>query len=961
MQTDRSTQYQLGRVAAYLMSALLVACTAATVTPDSATTHPAAAANGSAPLASSAPAAASAPGAASAPSNNGSSAPAPNPNLRPFNDLIKDFKKAEGFFNIWSKDDRYLIELRESDFNRPFFFSIHRSQGLGERWLYPGLLIDSDISVFRKTLGDRVQWFRRNTTYFADGNKPMEHNIEQGFPDSLMGVAPIVSQPNPSTKAVLVDISSLIVTDLPAAGSSLEATFRLGYAFDRGNSQISHVRTVANETNFEVLLHFALGRIPLLQPNQPGYTLPRTVPDPRSVFMKFYYNFTPLPEPMTPRLADPRVGYFTETRWDYRDDISHTPRVRYIKRWRLEKKDESKSEKPADDKGEKSEDKKSEGKSESAGLVEPKQPITFWLDRNIPERYRDAVREGILMWNPAFEQLGFKNAIVVKQQDDKADFDTSDRHHASVRWFIGTDAVLAVGPSEGDPRTGEILDSDIVFSDAWTRTARREYAQEVGNAPGPLSLSAAATKPLLPSHAHEDEQCSYAEQAFAYMQDALDTIVAQGSIAPDGPEADAFVKDTVRITIAHEVGHALGLTHNFRGSQAFTAAQLRDPAFVAANGTSASIMDYVPPNLPLRGEAVGGYHQKVLGAYDKWAIEYGYKQLAAENEATALNEIAARGQSNPWLAYGNDIDAGGVDPDTNLFDLGDDSRDWFLRRLQYAQEQWDWLAKHPKEGIADYDQPRRSFERSLRLMAQSAQTLAKKVGGIRFNRQITGSTPSSFIPVPEFEQREALDTLTHKLFSADSFRIDPLLLQRLPYNHLDRMEGVLGSDSVESQPQVLGMVLGSQLSVLDQLLSDRTTARLLESEMLRTSDKGSLSLAHMLSGLQGAIWQELDKPAAPIGKKAGKAGAAPAATGNINLMRRNLQRAWVVRLTSFMTLRSAPPDVRSLARANAIVLRDKLQAALKAGDLNPETQAHLDENLAAINEALRAFMLKLPG
>lgn len=918
---------------ACLVSAVLVACSATPARPVPATPpvsavappRPAAMASApvTAPLFASAPiATAGAPAAASSP------VAAPNPNLRPFNDLVKDFKKTEGFFTVWQKDDRYFLELRESDFNRPFYFAIHRTQGLGERRLFSGEMLGSDIGVFRRAPGDRVQWLERNTTSFADGNKPMERNIAQAFPDSILGVAAIVSQPHPTSKAILLDISSFILTDIPGGGSSLEAAYRIGYGFDRANSQIVQARSNAAETTFEVSLHYGLARVPQQQPNQPPFALPRNVPDARSVQMRFHYSFSALPEPMTPRFADARVGYFFETRWDYRSDNAPSPRAHYIKRWRLEKKDQA--------------------KDDVSELVEPKQPITFWIDSNVPERYREAVREGILMWNSAFERIGYKNAIVVKQQLDTDDFDTADRQHASVRWFIGTDTVLAVGPSNADPRTGEILDADIIVADNWTRVSRREITRD-------LFATSPATNPLLINplshqHINKDERCDFGEQAAAYMQDSLDTLIARGDIAPESPEAEAYVRDTIRITVAHEIGHTLGLSHNFLATRAYTPAQLRDADFVANNGTSASVMDYVPPNIHLANEKPSGYMQKVLGPYDIWAIEYGYKAFPTEDEASALKQIAERGQNNPVLAYGNDVDAGGegqgagIDPDINRFDLGSDTRAWFLRRLQLAQEQWDALAKRGPTDDLYYGQARLSVERSIALLTNSAQTLAKKIGGIRIIRQTTASARSSFVPIPEAEQREALNTLTRSLFTAESFRIDPALLQRLPVDHLDRFDGTYqGFAALEPNLPLVSRVLGAQVGVLDQLLSDRTTTRLLESELLRTRAGGSLPLSELLGSLQNAIWQDLD---------GGK---------DINLLRRNLQRAWLSRMTAIITtVRPTAPDVRSLVRSEATALRTRLQTAVKRKGYAAGTLAHLQDSLSALDEALRATMNRLP-
>lgn len=913
--------------------ALLVACaTTADIKPAAQASSPLTVATPKAAALASAPVAApvatptaAKPLASAATTSAAASSAAPNPNLRPFNDVVKDFKKTEGFFNVWQKDDRYYVELAESDFERPFYFAIHRTRGLGERRLFSGEMLNADIGVFHRAAGDRVQWLERNTTFFADGNKPMERAVSQAFPDSILGVAAIASQPNPTTKAVLVDITSFVLTDIPGGGSSLEAAYRVGYGFDRANSQITRARNNAAETTFEVMLHYGLARVPQRQANQPSFSLPRNVPDPRSVQMHFLYSFSALPEAMTPRMADPRVGYFFETRWDYRSDSSPTPRTHFIKRWRLEKKDET------------------------AELSEPKQPITYWIDGNVPERYREAVREGILMWNSAFERIGFKNAIVVKQQTDADDFDTADRHHASVRWFIGTDTVLAVGPSQSDPRTGEILDADIIVADNWTRSSRREMSRDM-----PAKTVVGDTRGVQERESHDtaDAHCDFGEEAAAYMNDALDGLIARGDIAPDSPEAEAFVRDTIRITVAHEVGHTLGLSHNFIATRAYTPAQLRDPNFVAVNGTSASVMDYVPPNINLLNEKPAGYLQKVLGPYDLWAIEYGYKQFQAENESNGLQQIIARGRENPMLAYGNDVDAGGeglsagIDPDTNRFDLGSDTRGWFLRRLEFAQEQWDALAKRPLTDDPYYGQARLSVDRSIALLTNSAQTLAKKIGGIRIIRQTADNARSSFIPIPEAEQREALTTLTRSLFATESFRIDPALLQRLPLDHLDRFSGVYGGNlAQEPNLPLVSRVLSAQVGVLDQLLSDRTTIRLLESEMLRTREHGSLPLSELMSTLQSSIWTELD---------GGR---------DINLLRRNLQRAWLSRISAIITsIRPAAPDVRSLARSDAMALRTKMQAALqrKGKAYTPETRAHLQDCLTALDETLRATMLRSP-
>lgn len=870
---------------------LLAACTGSRSRPDA-----------QAPAtASSAPAGKAAPGTAQS-----LPAPAPNPNLKPFAEVSKDFKRSEGLFAVYQKDERTLLELKEEDFDKPFFFTLHRTHGIGERGIYAGQMLESGVGVFRK-YSDRVVWIEKNTSFVAPGNPPLARAVAEGYSDSLRASAAILSQPHPQSRAILIDASAFVVTDAAATAAVLAAAFRQPYQFDRGNSLITAAYTEPAETRFAVRTHYAAGTLVAPQPGQPNAaSLPRTLPDPRSLFLGQAISFSVLPEPMPARRADPRVGYFSSGRWNYGDDLARTPREYFINRWRLEKAD------PA------------------AALSAPKQPIVYWLDRNVPLRYREAVTRGVLRWNAAFERIGFRDAIQVSQQPDDADWSTTDRNRASIKWFLGVDNLAAIGPSLVDHRSGEILDADILITDFWTRLPRAELIRDIHPRHGS------------PGH----EECHFAATALQDMAATLDLLIARGEIAPDSPEAEAYVQDTLSAVVTHEVGHTLGLTHNFRASSAYSLAQLRDPDFVARNGIAASVMDYLPPNVAPAGEPVTAYTQNVLGPYDYWAIEYGYTPLAAADEAARLAEIAGRAGSDPMLVYGDDAEAGGtelgqmgIDPANARHDLGNDPLAFFTQRLQLARELWARLAAARPSGRVQPNDDRLAVELGLQRLGAAAGNLARVIGGVTVRRHHSPSDRDVYQPLPPTAQRAALAALAEGLFQPASLQLDPALLRRLAPDPVDSWHA--GAAGLEPQLPLLGRILQLQSAVLDQLFSDRISTRLVEAELL-TPAAGRFTLAELHTRLREDIWRELRRGE------------------TISLTRRALQRAYLSRLVA-MLLRAhstTPADARAAARYEAQALEARLRAALQHGKLESETRRHLRECQATLREALNAPLLR---
>ncbi|MBV8034635.1 zinc-dependent metalloprotease [Roseateles sp.] len=854
-------------------------------------------------------------GAASAPAAAAAAA-AP----RPFADVIKGAKELPGLFPIWRKDEKVWIEIPKDAFNKPFLFSVNVANSVGERGLYASQMIGKELAEWRR-IGNQVQLIALNTKFRAV-NPAGKLAMEQAFSPSLIAGTPVASADHPDRKSVLVDASGLLLSDIPGYSTRLEAAYRLPYAPDRANSFIEAARADAQISTLTSRVHFATARIPappLVPLPVPMPTPPQATPDPRSMFFSFVYSFRALPEaPAAVRQADPRLGHFTESYSDFGDDLKANPRVHMVARWRLEKKDPS------------------------AALSEPVQPIVYWLDKNIPAKYRESVKAGIEEWNKAFEKIGFKDAVVAKQQPDDADWDNMDATHASIRWFTGSDVGFAIGPSHRDPRTGEILDADIGMSDVFGRGSRRLAVDDV--------------PPSALDHGHdgwmgersvalaEEQRCQYMAEKATELGFALDLLALRDGLEMDGPEAEALAQAVVKDTVMHEVGHTLGLKHNFKSSTTVTQAQLKDKAYTDAHGISNSVMDYNAYNLPLKGEAKTTLTNTTLGAYDYWAIEYAYKPIAAEQEAAELARIAAR-STEPKLAYADDFDQGvggpydGFDPRANQFDLGDDPLAYAKKRLKLSQELWERVQSRPAAVGDDPLRNRRSVAASFRQLGLAAHNVSKYVGGMLAERVVPGVTSGpAFKPVDNAQQREALRFIAAGLMSSDSFKFKPefLVTQTLDYNEWDRGLPLSIPDSVAAL----------QARVLDRLMSSNTARRLIEqgAYLPEAQRKGAVSLSEVYGTLQGAIFSEL------------KTGA------EIDRMRRSLQREYLRRLQAQLNRSTngatVYADAFSMARWHANLLVNDLRAAAARPGLSVETRAHVLEMQDMLSAMLKASLTR---
>jgi len=859
----------------------------------SATPPPAQAAAPTRPAAEAPAAAASAPTATARPD-----AAAP----RPFADVSKNATREDGFVPLWREKEKVWLEIAPERLGKPFLFSVNIAQSVGERGLYGSQMGARWLVEFRR-IGNQMQVVAKQVGFRSPSDAQSNRAVGEGFSESLIASAPVASADHPERKAVLVD-ASFLLGDVLGYSTRLEQTFRLPFAADRPNSYFEAVRAEAGLTTLSTKVHFAVPRIPappLLPPGAPAPQTPpppATTPDARSFFIGFVYNFRELPEqPMAVRAADPRVGFFTDSYTDLSGDLRANPRVHNLRRWRLEKKDPQ------------------------AALSEPVKPITYWMDRNIPQRYRASVQAGILEWNKAFERIGFKGAIVARQQADDATFDNMDAGHASVRWFVGADVGFAIGPSHSDPRTGEILDADIGLSDVFGRSARRLARDDVAAPFG---------------HGASDDTCTYAAEGANEMAFALDLLEARGELEPDSPETEAFVQAYIKDVVTHEVGHTLGLRHNFKASTSVTRAQLKDKAFASTHGISGSVMDYNAFNLALAGEPKGEANMSTLGSYDYWAIEYGYKPLDGSGETAALRATAERSLADRSLVFADDGDVGSdaLDPLVNTFDLGDDPLAYAQRRLALSKELWARVQQRRPQLGDDPERARRSVLAGFRQVGALPAIAAKYVGGMHTERAQPGSGTATFRPVEPAQQRQALRFLTDELFSTASFRFRPEFLASLTPDYIEfNRAGPLS---------VPAAVLALQTQTLDRLFDPGTARRLLElpNYLPEAQRKGSISLNEVYATLQAAVWSEL---------KSGK---------DIDALRRSLQREHLKRLQSVLTRPSPalPADAISLARMQAVELQSQLRAASARGGQSVESRAHVQDALALLTEALRATL-----
>lgn len=862
----------------------------------------------------------------------------PAPKFPDFDSVVKGAKEHDGLFKLFQKDQNVYAELKLFQMEQPFLCPVSIARGMaqgghtlnfGEQW----------VLLFRR-VGDRIFLVRRNVRFQAKPGSAVAKAVETTYTDSVLMSLRIYAQ-NPIRQSVLINLNDIFMTDF--------AQLRRGM-FDASRSTWVKVKAFPKNIELQVAATYS----------GPGGD---SVIDGRGATVVIHYGLCQLPDGgYQPRLADDRVGHFISVVKDYTNDTRDTPFLRYVNRWRLERADGS-------------------SWKEGGKLAAPKKKIVFWIEKSVPEEYRAYVREGILEWNKAFAKVGFRDAIEVRQQENE-DFDPEDVNYNTFRW-ITTDRGFAMGPSRANPLTGELFDADIIFDASMVRYYRSDAAIFGGSAAeSDISPIRAQQRGMglssLDLHGEEEgwntrpglKMDALAKGRFKAITNGLCecgpclkrelNLLALAMIARESEQgvdkagvlAEELIGQAIKEVTMHEVGHTLGLRHNFKASTMLKNEDLHKTEITRTKGLVGSVMDYAPVNLAPKGVKQGDYFTTTLGPYDYWVIEYAYRPLGGgtEGEYGELKKIAAK-CATPGHDYSTDEDLyTSSDPFVNTWDLGADPMKFAQDRILLAEELIGKLAeKGAKEGEG-MQKTRQAFGILLREYGNAAFLIAKFVGGVRMHRDHVGdpSGRDPFVVVDADKQRAALKFLQDHILTDKPFQFSPKLLRKLAADrwlHWGSARGIMGPVEYPLHERILAI----QQVVLEHALDGGVLRRIQNNEM-KTDPNAKvkpLAVSEVFRSLTDSIWAE------PVN---GGKGAKPL---ELSIIRRNLQRDYLKNLTQIVLKDTgAPADARSLARLHLKQIDGKIQALLvnKAWTIDDAARAHLEESRERIAKVLSASL-----
>ena len=830
------------------------------------------------------------------------------PEANPFEDferLVEGAEVSPGFFDLYTKEGRLYLAVPADRLGQDFLMDMRVARGVGAAGLFGGTTLRStesamDLMAFEKH-GDNVYLVQRPHRFGAASDARAAAAVDISFGSSVVQSADVEAMRPDS--ALVLDVTSWFLSDLSGVGRLTRGVARGSNGqsgstnFDRSRSYIDAVSNFPENTNIRAMLTFRSG-----QPR----SVP-SVPDGRYIPVTIHYTLAQLPErPMERRIADDRVGNFLTVHKDF-SSLDSTFFRRYVNRWRLEP-------------GERVGDRR-----------RPVEPITYYIDRTVPDEYRGWFKEAVENWNTAFEAAGWVDAIRVL--DLPEDADPNDIRYSVLRWNTSDDpGYTAIGPSKVDPRTGEILDADILFEANGFRSFRNTWRNIVNPMTAAeafeMALGVGEFQALDPNVPRLElpgfESALESQGALAGL-----VLAARDEMEPGDPLPNELLRQYTMWIVMHEVGHTLGLRHNFRSSASTPMDQLHNTAFTGANGVYGSVMEYPTVNLAPSGEAIGDYYTYDAGSYDRWAISYAYTR--SQDDA---NDIA-RGVADLGHMYGTESDVrGALDPTIGIYDLGADPLAWGAERSAMIRDLFPKIPEYALQDNSAFVDVTNAYNQLMNEYARALAPAVKYIGGQYMNRDHVGDGRDPFVNVPKAKQLEALDLLVDRIFAEGALALAPEVLQSFGANGYEPW----GSDRTtrrRADYPFHARTLELQSSVLNQILNPRRLARIRDGETKFGSGQVA-TIPEVLGSLTTAIWSELG-------------------LGTISADRRDLQRAYLDTMARLVVnpANRTPADARAVARWELAQLRARIDAA-QPGASDGYTRAHLFEALARIDKTLEA-------
>ncbi len=783
-----------------------------------------------------------------------------NGDMKPYDKVITSSAKTDkGLFTVHKIDENYFYEIPDSLFEREMLMVTRiakTASGLG----FGGGKQNEQVLRWQKKDKKVLLRVVSYNVVAADSLPVHEAVVNSNF-EPVLYTFPIKTIGKDSTSTV-IDVTDLFEKDVKAIG--LPEGTRKRYKVTRLESDKSYIESVKSyPKNLEVrhVKTYNAG-------NPPSNSSTGTIS------IELSNSMILLPEiPMKRRYFDERVGWFTTSQTDYGLEAQRSKDVEFLDRWRLEVKDEDIE------------------KFNRGELVEPKKQIVYYIDRATPEKWRKYIKQGIEDWQVAFEAAGFKNAIIAKDPptpEEDPEWSPEDVRYSVVR-YLASPIPNANGPHVSDPRTGEILESDINW-----------YHNVMSLLRGWFFVQTAAINPDAQSPEFKDE--------------------VMGRL--------------IRFVSSHEVGHTLGLPHNWASSVAYPVEKLRDPEFTKKYSTAPSIMDYARFNYVAQPEDGDVALMPNIGIYDKYAISWGYRPIlgkTAEEEKATLDQWILEHAGDPLYRFGHQQVGDIVDPSSQREDLGDDAilaSEYGIKNLKRIVPNLIKWTSEPGEDYSDLDE---MYGHVVSQYKRYMGHVSVNIGGVYEYYKTSEQEGPVYIPVPKEHQKNALKFVNEQLFATPEWLIDKDIFGRIEY-----------SGAVERIRKL-------QSDILDDILSLGRMQRLIETQTLYGNS--AYALTDMMKDLRNGVWSEL---------KSGK---------SIETYRRNLQRAHIDRLAYLMTADSqkkAPTfggyqkstavttsqsDIRAVVRAEL----KSLESAIKSGLNRTNDQLsriHLQDALERIDAIL---------